>query len=91
MNTFMPYIEDVIELSGYPTIGVNRGALTKEEIKELHKFAAENFVDIIPIFQTLGHYENILTQPEFVKYAEFAGAASLDISNPLYIRFGIYA
>ncbi len=82
MNTYMPYIEDVIELSGYPTIGVNRGALTKEEIKELHKYAEENFVEIIPIFQTLGHYENILTQPEFVKYAEFKGAASLDVSNP---------
>ena len=87
MNTFMPYIEDVIELSGYPTIGVNRGALTKDEIKELHQFAAENFIEIIPIFQTLGHYENILTQPEFVKYAEFPGAASLDVSNPLIYPF----
>ncbi len=87
MNTYMPYIEDVIELSGYPTIGINRGALTKEEIKELHKFAAENFIDIIPIFQTLGHYENILTQPEFLKYAEFPGAASLDVSNPLIYPF----
>jgi len=32
MNTYMPYIEDVIELEGYPTIGVNRGSLTKKEI-----------------------------------------------------------
>ncbi len=87
MNTYMPYIEDVIELEGYPTIGVNRGSLTKKEIKELHKFANENFIEIIPIFQTLGHYENILTQPEFVKYAEFPGAASLDVSNPQIYPF----
>ncbi len=82
MNTYMPYIEDVIELKSYPTIGVNRGALTKAEIEELHKIAKENFVEIIPIFQTLGHYENILSQPEFLKYAPFPGAASLDVSNP---------
>jgi len=35
----------------------------------------------------LGHYENILTQPEFVKYAEFPGAASLDVSNPQIYPF----
>lgn len=82
MNTYMPYIEDVIELKNYPSIGINRGALTKTEIEELHKIAKENFVEIIPIFQTLGHYENILSQPEFLKYAPFPGAASLDVSNP---------
>ncbi|MFH0733253.1 MAG: family 20 glycosylhydrolase [bacterium] len=82
MNTYMPYMEDVVELKCYPSMGLERGALTYDEIKELHKFAEKHFVDIIPIFQTLGHYENILAQKEFIKYAEFPGAASLDVSNP---------
>lgn len=81
MNVYMPYIEDMIKFDAYPTIGANRGALTKDEIKELVAYAGKYFVDIIPVFQTLGHYENILSQPEFLKYAEFTGAASLNVSN----------
>ncbi len=81
MNVFMPYIEDMLLFNAYPTIGVNRGALTKEEASELVDFAGKHFVEVIPIFQTLGHYENILSQDEFLKYAEFPGAASLNVSN----------
>ncbi len=81
MNTYMPYMEDVIKFDEFPSIGKNRGALSKKEIKEIVEYAGNYFVDVIPIFQTLGHYENILTQEEFLDYAEFPGAASLDVSN----------
>lgn len=81
MNVYMPYLEDMIKFDCYPSIGVNRGALTKEEVKELISFAAKYYVEVIPAFQTLGHYENILSQEEFVKYAPFPGAASLDVAN----------
>ena len=82
MNTYMPYIEDVIQFDKFPQIGKGRGALTKTEIKKLIKYAEEHFVEIIPIFQTPGHYENILSQKEFIPYADFPGAASLDVTNP---------
>ncbi|MBN1638029.1 MAG: beta-N-acetylhexosaminidase [Ignavibacteriales bacterium] len=81
MNTYMPYIEDVLEFDCYPSIGKGRGALTKEEVKEIIKFADEHFVEVVPIFQTLGHYENILVMKEFLDYAEFPGAASLCVAN----------
>jgi len=81
MNTYMPYMEDVIQFDEYPSIGKNRGALSKAEVKEIVDYAEKYFVNVIPIFQTLGHYENILTQEEFLEYAEFPGAASLDVSN----------
>lgn len=80
MNTYMPYLEDMLEFKSYPSIGKNRGALTRLEVKELHEFASKHFVDIIPVFQTLGHYENILVSDEFLPYAEFPGAASLNVS-----------
>ncbi len=60
---------------------MGRGALSKNEIRELIKYADEHFIEVIPIFQTLGHFENILSQPEFIKYADFPGGASLDITN----------
>lgn len=80
MNTYMPYIEDMIEFDKFPEIGKGRGALTKKEIKEIVDYAKKNFIEVIPIFQTLGHYENILSLPPFIKYAEFKGAASLCVS-----------
>jgi N-acetyl-beta-hexosaminidase len=87
MNTYMPYLEDMLKFESYPSIGVNRGALTKEEVKELVDYAAKYYIDVIPAFQTLGHYENILSQEEFLKYAEFPGAASLCVSNDSTYKF----
>jgi hypothetical protein len=81
MNIYMPYLEDMLRFDAYPAIGLNRGALTKEEVKELVAYARNYFIDVIPAFQTLGHYENLLSQDEFLKYAEFPGAASLDVSS----------
>lgn len=87
LNTYMPYMEDVLELKSYPEIGKNRGALTRGEIKEILAYAKANFIEVVPIFQTLGHYENILLDEDFLEYAEFPGAASLNVSNPKTYEF----
>jgi len=81
MNVYMPYMEDMLQLKSYPSIGKNRGALSNKEVKEIVKYAAERYIDVIPIFQTLGHFENILTSKEFLDYAEFPGAASLAVTE----------
>lgn len=81
LNTYMLYIEDVLKLDCYPSIGNKRGALTKEEVRELISFANAYHIEIVPIFQTLGHFENILNEREFLRYAEFPGAACLNISD----------
>lgn len=87
MNTYMPYMEDMLQFDSYPTIGVGRGALSKNEVKELVSYAGKNFIEVVPIFQTLGHYENILAQDEFLEYAEFPGAASLNVSSEKTYEF----
>lgn len=87
MNVYMPYIEDMLQLKSYPSIGKGRGALSKKEVKEIVKYASERYVDVIPAFQTLGHFENILTSKKFVDYAEFPGAASLAITEKKTYKF----
>jgi hypothetical protein len=82
MNCYMPYMEDIFQLKSYPSIGKGRGALTQDEVRELDRYARERYVDLIPIFQTLGHYENILLNPEFRELGEFPGAHTLAIANP---------
>jgi hypothetical protein len=87
MNVYMPYLEDMLEFEEYPSIGKGRGALTDAEVNEIVRYASQRYIDVIPAFQTLGHFENILTQKEFVKYAEFPGAASLAVTEKKTYRF----
>jgi len=87
MNTYMPYMEDLFTSKKYPSIGKNRGRLTPKEVRELQNYAAKYFVQVIPIFELLGHCENILIQPKFEHLAEFPGAASLSTTNPQTYTF----
>ena len=81
LNVYSPYIEDIFAFKKYPTIGKGRGDVTAAEMKELDAYAKRYHVELIPTFETLGHWENILVQPEYVKYAEFPGAHTVNVSD----------
>jgi hypothetical protein len=81
MNAYFLYIEDMFAFKNYPRIGAGRGALTAEEVKELDSYAKDYFVHLAPIFQTLGHWENILTIPEYVSLAEYPGGRTLNVAD----------
>ena len=81
LNVYSPYIEDIFRFKSYPQIGRGRGDLTAAEIKDLDAYAKRYHVQLIPIFETLGHWENILILPEFSRYAEFPGAHALNVSD----------
>lgn len=80
MNVYMPYIENLFEFKSYPDFSKGRAPLTAEEVAQLDEYANLYHVEIIPIFETLGHMEDVLQKPEFEKYAEFPGAACVNIS-----------
>ncbi len=81
MNIYMPYIENEFDFKSYPNFSKGRAPLDAEEVAELDEYAKLYHVEIIPIFETLGHMEDILQKSEFEKYAEFPGAACVDVSN----------
>ncbi len=81
LNTYTLYLEDMFAFRSYPTIGRGRGALTAQEVKDLDAYAKRYHVDLVPTFETLGHWENILIKPEFSRYAEFPGAHTLNVSD----------
>jgi hypothetical protein len=81
MNVYMPYIENVFDFRSYPEFSKGRAPLTTDEVAHLDDHAKLYHVQIIPIFETLGHMEDVLQKPEFEKYAEFPGAASVNISS----------
>ncbi len=82
LNHYFLYIEDVFKFAKHPDIGVNRGALTPEDIKDIEQYAKQRFVKLTPIFESLGHMDNILCLPKYHHLGEFPGSDCLDVSNP---------
>ncbi|MBI2428179.1 MAG: family 20 glycosylhydrolase [Ignavibacteriales bacterium] len=83
MNVYSPYIEDVFLFKNHNALGKDRGALSAAEWKELDAYAKKYFVEMIPIFETLGHWENILLRPEYAKFGEFPGAHTVNVSDEM--------
>ncbi|MCK5739125.1 family 20 glycosylhydrolase, partial [bacterium] len=82
LNTFMLYLEDMFPFERFPEIGKNRGALSEVELKVLQELAAARYIQIVPIFQSVGHMENWLIRPEFYSLAAFPGAGAIDPTRP---------
>ncbi len=78
---YLVYMQDMFKFTNHPEIGKGRGVYSKEDIIELQNYAKNHFIEIIPIFQTIGHWENILHHPDYWIYGEFPGSNSLNIAN----------
>ncbi len=78
---YLVYMQDMFKFEKYPDIGKGRGAYSKAEIKDLFAYAKKHFVELIPIFQTIGHWDNILHNEKYWQYGEFPGSNSLNIAN----------
>jgi len=63
LNMAMLYTEDTYEIEEYPYFGYMRGAYTKEELKDLDRYAVSLGIELIPCIQTLGHLKTALRWP----------------------------
>ena len=79
LNMFMLYTEDTYELPEYPYFGHLRGRYTKDELKELDKYALELGIELIPCIQTLGHLATHLKWETSMKYKD--GTTTLLVGN----------
>ena len=61
---FTLYIEDVIEMEGYPRFGYMRGRYTMDDMRELVAYGKQIGLEMIPKFQSLGHMEQYLQWAE---------------------------
>ncbi len=77
-NMFMLYTEDVYEIDGHPYFGYLRGKYTKDELKELDKYALTLGIELIPCIQTLGHLNGILRWKAAVPYRDTADVLLVD-------------
>ncbi|MFX1498181.1 MAG: family 20 glycosylhydrolase [Promethearchaeota archaeon] len=78
---YLVYMQDMFKFKDHPKISEGRGSYSKEEIGEVFEFARKHFVELIPIFQTTGHWDNILNYQDYWSYGEFPGSNSLNLAN----------
>ncbi len=82
LNFCFFYMEDVFLHPKHPKIGKNRGGLTIGQIKEIDRYSKEHFIELVPIFECLGHVDNILMHDDYRPLGEFPGGHCFDLSNP---------
>ncbi len=85
INHMSFYIEHVVETEKHPGFAPTDGSITIEEFRELSEYAADYHIQLIGSFQSLGHAEKILSNPEF----RHLGATDrmFDPMNPELIDF----
>ena len=67
----MLYLEDVYEITDEPYFGAMRGRYSKEELKELDRYACELGIELFPAIQTLAHLNQFMFwEHESVKYLD---------------------
>jgi len=72
INAVLVEYEDYILLERHPELAIT-GALTKEEIRPWIAAAADHGIAVIPLVQTLGHWQYILGRPEYAHLQEKPG------------------
>ena len=56
-NVYMPYMEDTFAFRKYPESGKYSDPVSQQEFRELISYAKEYYITVIPIFNTMGHWD----------------------------------
>ncbi|MBT3384800.1 MAG: family 20 glycosylhydrolase [Prolixibacteraceae bacterium] len=65
INLFTYYIEHVVETEKHPEFAPANGAISIEEWTKLSEYASNYHIQLVGSFQSLGHFEKILSHPKF--------------------------
>lgn len=71
-NALSLYTEDTYEIEEEPYFGHMRGRYSKQEIKDMVKYAKMFGIELIPGIATLAHLDNIFFWPEYEKILDNA-------------------
>lgn len=70
VNVLSHYVEHVVKTKKHPSFAPDDGSYTIEEWKEISDFAKKYFITVVGSFQSFGHFQNILSNPEYADLGE---------------------
>jgi len=84
ISHYTPYIEDVVQIPGIPLMGENRGAFTKDQLRDLVTEGKRWQVEVFPTLSLAGHQENLMQLPRYrgLGARTWQPPSSYDPSNP---------
>ena len=82
LNVFSPYYEHSLAYSANPLIAPPRGAMTREDVRELIAYAAKYHIDVIPEQEAFGHLHHVLKYEIYSPLAETPHGHVLAPGNP---------
>jgi Glycosyl hydrolase family 20, catalytic domain/Glycosyl hydrolase family 20, domain 2 len=87
LNTFIIEYDDRFPWEKHPTL-VHKDALTKKQIKKLIELANDNFIEVIPLLDSLGHAQQYLIHKEYFHLRELPNkTAEMCANNPETLKF----
>jgi len=91
VNTIIHYVEHVVKTKSHPEFAPEEGSLTIDEWKEIADYAWNYNITVIGGFQSFGHFNNILSIPEYAHLGE-SGSLISPVNPESYIFLeNIYA
>lgn len=82
LNVYSPYYEHSLAYSANPLIAPPRGAMTREDVRELIAYAAKYHIDVIPEQEAFGHLHHVLKYEIYSPLAETPHGHVLAPGNP---------
>ncbi|MBC7844564.1 MAG: beta-N-acetylhexosaminidase [Gemmatimonadaceae bacterium] len=82
LNVYSPYYEHSLAYSANPLIAPPRGAMTREDVRELIAYAAKFHIDVIPEQEAFGHLHHVLKYELYSALAETPHGHVLAPGNP---------
>ena len=85
-NVYMPYMEDTFAFRQFPESGKYSDPVSQDEFRELIAYAKEYYITLIPIFNTIGHWNKNAKLAAFYDYVmkdeKGQPLSSLDVRKP---------
>jgi len=69
INQLQLYTEHTFAFSNHHEVWKNASPITAEDVLELDHFCRERFIELVPNFNSFGHWERWLKHPAYAKYA----------------------
>ena len=70
LNVYSPYFEHTLEYASHPLAAPPGGAMTREDVRELVRYARQYHIDVIPEQEAFGHLHHLLKWELYAPIAE---------------------
>ena len=81
INQLQLYVEHTFAFANHPAVWKNASALTPSQMLALKQYCDDRFIQMVPNFNSFGHFERWLRHPQYRQFAECPGGFVHPLTN----------